>query len=175
VKGMQRFKSLIDIFLRIYNPFWESVYEILINTPLIKGRHGLYHEIVKAAGQIQHKFGCYAWGTPETIYYIGSFSKDHQHGNYKSNLHGRVHNYLQNHGKKESKRQNTNLMVFENINKLLPSSDVSLFIYQFEYLEIGSERVEYSGYCVDAELVRAVEKLLTCSYRRHNQCAWNRE
>lgn len=165
----------MDASLVIHNSFWETVYKIAVSTPLVKGRHGLYHEIVKAAGLIQSRFGCYAWGTFDNLFYIGSFSRDYQRGDHKSNLHARIHNYLQNHRTKENGRKNTNLMVFENINQLLLTSDVSIFIYGFDYLEIGHERVEYTKYCEDAELVRAVEQLLISSYRRKGQCTWNRE
>ena len=164
----------MDVSLVIYNSYWESVYEIAASTPLLKGRHGLYHEIVKAAGQIQSRFGCYAWGTLDNLCYIGSFSRDYQRGDHKSNLQARIHNYLQNHRTKENGRKNTNLMVFENINQLLLTGDVSIFIHKFDYLEIGHERVEYAKYCQDADLVRGVEQLLICSYRRNRQCAWNR-
>lgn len=165
----------MDISMKIYNPYWETVFTIPNNTPLVKGRHGMNHDLVKAAGQVQSKFGCYAWGTAEELYYIGSFSKDYKRGNHKSNLGGRIHNYLQNHREKEKGRKNTNLMVFENINKLLLSNDVSLFIYKFESLEIGDEKVDYSTYCEESDLVRAAEQLLICLYRRRNQGKWNRE
>jgi hypothetical protein len=165
----------MDVSLFIHNSFWETVYKISANTLLLKGRHGLYHEIVKAAGQIQNRFGCYAWGTCDTLYYIGSYSKDYKRGDHKSNLHARIHNYLQNHRTKENGRKNTNLMVFENINQSLLTGDVSILLYKFDYLEFGDERIEYSKYCEDADMVRTVEQLLICSYRRSDQCRWNRD
>ena len=164
----------MEISIKIDNPSWEVVYKIPKNTPLAKGRHGLYHEIVSAAGKIQERFGCYSWSGTETIFYVGSFSKDHARGNYKSNLHGRIHNYLQNHRLAENGRKNTNLMVFEKINSALQSGDVNLSIFRFSELQIGVEKVHYEHYSEDAELVRAVEQLLICSYKRKNQCAWNR-
>lgn len=164
----------MDISLTIHNACWETVYKIPCNTPLMKGRHGQYHDIVKAAGNIQDQFGCYAWGAPDTIYYIGSFSKHYKRGDHKSNLHARIHNYLQNHREKENGRKNTNLMVFENINSLLLTCDVSIFILRFDYLEMGYERIGYSQYCEDTELVRAVEQLLICNHKRQKQCNWNR-
>lgn len=165
----------MEFFLKILNSSWETVYQIPQSTLLLKGRRGSYHAIVEAAAQVQERFGCYAWGTAECLFYIGSFSKDYKRGNHKSNLQGRVHNYLQNHRLKENGRKNTNLMVFENINTQLQSSRVSLYTFKFEYLEIGEERVDYSYYADNTELVRAVEQLLICSYRRNQQCTWNRD
>ena len=164
----------MEISLKINNPSWKIIYEIPKSTLLIKGRHGLYHSIVEATAQIQQRFGCYAWGTAHNLNYIGSFSKDHKSGNYKSNLHGRIHNYLQNHRLKDNGRKNTNLMVFENINESLLANDITLYILKFDFLEVDHEIIDYSKYSEDAELVRAVEQLLICSYRRNQQCIWNR-
>jgi hypothetical protein len=166
----------MDLSLKINDWSWKDVYKIPMNTPLIKGRHGLYHEIVKAAGEFQNRFGCYAWGTSsDRLLYVGSFSQDYQRGNYKSNLHGRIHNYLQNHRLKGNGRKNTNLMVFENIGQALLSYNVTLYIFAFDFLIIGQDVVDYAHYSEDGELVRAVEQLLITFFRRHNQCAWNRE
>lgn len=165
----------MDISLKVVNPHWDLVYKIPQNQLLVKGRHDQYHQIVTEAGKIRERFGCYAWGSPNSIFYVGSFSKDYQHGDYKSNLHGRVHNYLQNHRVKETGQKNTNLMVFESINQALFVSDVCLFIYRLDHLEMSGERVGFSNYSADAHIVRALEQLLICSFKRVGQCDWNRE
>jgi len=117
---------------------------------------------------------CYAWGTKNTIYYCGSVTRDYQGGDYNSNLHGRVHNYFQNHRKNPSGRMNTNLWVFENICKIIHIEDVYLFVLKFDLLKIGNEQVDYKQYTIDPDLVLAVEQLLIASYKRKSQCAWNR-
>jgi hypothetical protein len=165
----------METYLRITNSSWQSIYEIPQSTILLKGRHGLYHAMVEAAAQVLQRFGCYAWGTADCLFYVGSFSKDYKGGRHKSNLHGRIHNYLQNHRLKENGRMNTNLMVFGNINAALQAGAVSLYLFRFDFLEIGQEKVDYVEYANDPDLVRAVEQLLICSYKRNQQCVWNRE
>lgn len=165
----------MEIGLKILNPHWDVVYNIPKGTSLQKGRHGLYHDIVDAAGKFTLHFGCYSWGHADEIFYIGSFSKDYKHGNHKSNLAGRIHNYLQNHRTKETGQKNTNLMVFERINEALTTQDITLNLFQFDFLELGSTRIDYLAYTNDADLVRASEQLLICSYKKVNQCNWNRE
>ncbi|MBE7435440.1 MAG: hypothetical protein HS100_16110 [Anaerolineales bacterium] len=165
----------MEISLKVFNPHWEVVYNIPKGTSLQKGRHGLYHDLVNAAGNVTVRFGCYSWGHADEIFYIGSFSKDYKHGNHKSNLAGRVHNYLQNHRTKETGQKNTNLMVFERINEGLAIRDITLKLFQFDFLELGLQRVEYASYIIDTDLVRALEQLLICSYKNIDQCRWNRE
>lgn len=165
----------MEIRLKIHKPHWEDIYRIPKGVYLQKGRHGSYHEIVEAAGKVSARFGCYSWGSADEIFYIGSFSKDYKHGRRKSNLHGRVHNYLQNHRTKETGQKNTNLMVFEKINETVVTQDVALKLFQFEHLELGAKQIRYVEYTEDTDLVRALEQLLICSYRKINQCNWNRE
>lgn len=165
----------MDIGLKVFNPHWEIVYSIPKGVSLQKGRHGLYHEIIEAAGKVPASFGCYSWGNADEIFYIGSFSRDYKRGSYKSNLHGRVHNYLQNHRTKETGQKNTNLMVFEKINGTLTTQDVALNLFRFDLLELGSKKIGYATYTNDADVVRALEQLLICSYKKVNQCNWNRE
>lgn len=165
----------MEIGLKVFHPHWEVVCSIPKGTSLQKGRHDLYHDIVDAAGKVTVRFGCYSWGHADEIFYIGSFSKDYKHGNHKSNLAGRVHNYLRNHRTKETGQKNTNLMVFEKLNNALVTQDVVLSIFQFDFLELGLEQVNYTAFSIDTDIVRTVEQLLICSYKKHEQCAWNRE
>jgi len=167
---------VISINLSIENPEWTVVYSIPAGTVLEKGRRGLYHEMVGSAGLVSDRFGCYSWAASDgRVYYCGSFSKDYARGNFKSNLHGRLHNYLQNHREKDSGFKNTNLMVFEHVNSLLGSDRVSFQHLKFDSIAIGGESVSYSEYCEDSSLVKAVEQLLISSYRRIGQCEWNRD
>jgi len=150
------------------------VFIITRGTILEKGRRGIYRQIIEAAGKIKLRFCCYAWGTKEKIYYCGSVARDYSRGGYKSNLHGRVHNYLQNHRRQPNGRVNTNLMVFENIRKTLSINDVYLCVLHFESIRFGDEQVSYEAFSNDPELVHATEQLLIATYKRKSQCAWNR-
>lgn len=164
----------MNISLTLSNHTWRPVFTIPKGAILEKGRHGLYHEITGAAGAISERFGCYSWGSPSTIYYCGSFAKDYSRGDFKTNLQGRVHNYLQNHRRKDTGRINTNLMVFEKINDALQLNDVHLSLLTFEWLQIGDDQVDFATFSTNPDLVHAVEQLLICSYRRQGQCQWNR-
>jgi hypothetical protein len=164
----------MNISLTLSNHTWRPVFAIPKDTILQKGRHGLYGDITKAAGAINERFGCYSWGSASKIYYCGSFAKDYARGGFKTNLQGRVHNYLQNHRRKASGRINTNLMVFEKINNALRLNDVYLSLLTFEWLQLGDDRVDYATFSTDPNLIHAVEELLICTYRRLGQCQWNR-
>lgn len=164
----------MNISLTLSNHIWRPVFTIPKGTILQKGRHGLYHEITGAAETISERFGCYSWGSASTIYYCGSFAKNYSRGGFKTNLQGRVHNYLQNHRRKATGRINTNLMVFEKINDALQLNDVHLSLLTFDWLHIGDDRVDFATFSTDPDLVHAVEELLICAYRRQDQCQWNR-
>jgi hypothetical protein len=162
------------VSLEIKEPKWLTVFVIPRGTQLEKGRHGIYRDIVSSAGTIEHRFVCYAWGTKDTIHYCGSVAKDYAHGGYKSNLHGRVHNYMQNHRMKENGQVNTNLMVFKYICQTLVDQDVYLYYLTLIFLNIGNEQVSFQNYSNDSDLIHAVEHLLIAYYKRIGQCVWNR-
>jgi hypothetical protein len=164
----------MNLSLKIHQPQWRTIFTIPLGTVLRKGRHGLYHDITEAAASVNERFGCYSWGSNSVIYYCGSFAQDYTRGDFKTNLQGRVHNYLQNHRQKSTERKNTNLMVFENINNVLKQSAVLLCLFTFESLEFGNDTVDFATFSTDPGLVHAVEQLLICAYRKQKQCAWNR-
>jgi len=165
----------IDFSIKLHKPQWKIVCTIPKGTVLQKGRHGVYREIIDATKLVKQRFGCYAWQSDTTVYYWGSFAKDYIHGNFRTNLQGRIHNYLQNHRiNSKTDRKNTNLMVFENLNSTLKSKDVSLGILVFDRLNIGNDEIDFPIFTQDADLVHAVEELLICGYRRQKQCEWNR-
>ena len=165
----------MSLSLVIRQPMWKTVFTIPKGTVLQKGRHGLYHDIVGAAGEVTERFGCYSWGSDANVFYCGSFAQDYSSGNFRTNLHGRVHNYLQNHRvNARTGRKNTNLMVFENINNALKQKDVLLRHFTFESLQVGNDEVDFASFSADPDLVHAVEQLLICIYRRQGQCKWNR-
>ncbi|GEM_PF-1270419 len=160
--------------IEIQEPAWNTIFVIPRGTVLIKGRHGIYHEITQAAGNYPYRFGCYAWANNSTLFYCGSFAADYMRGRFKSNLQARVHNYLQNHPTKETGNKNTNLMVFEHINQALINEDVLLKTFNFEKIKFGQENVAFTSYSQDPNLVRVVEDFLIAWFRKLGQCQWNR-
>lgn len=164
----------MNFSLILHQPQWQIVYTIPQGTVLEKGRHGLYHNITRAAASVGERFGCYSWRSDSIIFYCGSFAQDYRRGNFKTNLQGRIHNYLQNHGRKDAKRKNTNLRVFENINAALRQGNVLLCLFTFDSLQIGDNRVNFAAFSTDPDLVHVVEQVLICTYRRQGQCEWNR-
>jgi len=166
--------SEYDFSLSIQNAAWNPVFVIPKGSILLKGRHGLYHDITLAAAGIKDRFGCYSWGRGSEIYYCGSFAQDYVRGGFKSNLQARVHNYLQNHRIKATGQKNTNLMVFEKINETLLKDDVVLSVFTFRLLKFAGVSYSFSQYCEDPDLVHLVEQLLISFYRKLEQCHWNR-
>jgi hypothetical protein len=178
---MPRFSYWLEVIeqkmnfsLRLNHPEWQDVLRINKGTILQKGRHGLYHEMILATQSVKQKFGCYSWESDSIIYYIGSFAQDYARGDFKTNLQGRIHNYLQNHRIYKTGRKNTNLFVFESINKAVEQNDMSLRVLKFESLEINDEWIDFDAFSKDSNLVHSVESLLICCYRMQEQCKWNR-
>lgn len=104
---------------------------------------------------------------------MGSF-RPYANKAYKSHLHARVHNYLQNHRLNDAGHMNTNLMVFNNLNLTLQQSEVMIAHLTFEALRLGNDVINFETFSSDPTLVHAVEELLIATYRRAGQCAWNR-
>ncbi|MCL4559893.1 MAG: hypothetical protein M1281_04655 [Chloroflexi bacterium] len=167
-------RSIPDLSLTVHNPAWTPVFAIPQSTILLKGRHGLYPQIIQAAAAVNNRYGCYSWGSQSEVYYCGSFAQDYILGGFKSNLHARVHNYLQNHRINETGQKNTNLMVFEKINEALVKEDIILSVFSFEGINFTNGTYNFSQYCEDPDLVHTVEQLLISWYRKQGQCQWNR-
>lgn len=153
---------------------WKPVFQIQKGTKLLKGRHGIYWDVRKACQQLTNRFGCYSWQSAGQVHYCGSFAKDNKEAEFESNLEGRVHNYFQNHRVNSNGRTNTNKHVFDLINTTLKTDSVQLAVLEFDSVELADEAVQFADYCTDPDLVKAVEALLICHYRRRNQCSWNR-
>jgi hypothetical protein len=166
----------MNLNLSIESVQWKPVISIPQGTILEKGaKNEWYPRITKAAGQVTSRYGCYAWGTDSEIFYCGSFAGDYNsRRKLFSNLQGRVHNYLQNHRVKPTGQVNTNLMVFQNLNRILQTSAMTLFHFNFEQLWINGQCIDFETYSNDPDLVHTVEELLICTYRQQNQCGWNR-
>ena len=160
--------------IKICVPRWRPVFSIVKGAKLLKVRDQVYRDITGATAKITSRFGCYSWGDSTTILYVGSFAQDYKHGNFKSNLQARVHNYLQNHRIRATGRKNTNLVVFEQINAPLQTDNVVLRFFEFDTLKMEDESFDFTGFSSDPDLVRLVENFLIARYRRRGQCPWNR-
>ncbi len=164
----------MDLGLLIRDFVWRPILTIPRGTVLERGRRGLYDELTAAAGAVSERFGCYSWGSEATTYYCGSFARDYSHGHFRSNLEGRVHNYLQTHQRRRDGFKNTNLLVFESINAALQREDILLRLLTFSSLQVGEQEVSFAEYAQDADLVHTVEQLVICTYRKRGECGWNR-
>jgi hypothetical protein len=165
----------MNFALALQQPTWRTIITIPRGTVIPKGRtNNNYKAITVAAGNIQERFGCYAWSDNANIFYIGSFADDYSGGRFDSNFQGRVHNYLQNHKISDTGFKNTNLRVFENINAALQITPISLCLLTFVGLQIDNATLSFSSFTADSDLVKSVEQLLKTIYRRHGQCQWNR-
>ncbi len=122
--------------------------------------------IKKKAGEIPYQGGCYSWQNSRQVLYCGSFS-NYNDDRFKSNLQGRIHNYLHNHSVVTNKR------IFDNIKEELKRDSISLHIFRFETLQLNNETITFAAFSQDHDLVLLVEQLLICAYRRQEQCKWN--
>jgi hypothetical protein len=163
---------MMDFTIEVQHPIWQPVITIPQGSILAKGRRNdWYRTITTAAGNVIAPCGCYCWHTTDKVLYVGSFRP---YKNFKSSLHARVHNYLQNHGKAEKKKLNTNRMVFDNLNLILQQSEILFSYLTFESLRLGNDIINFETFSSDPTLVHAVEELLIATYRRAGQCEWNR-
>lgn len=114
---------MMRLAIEIQQADWRHVVSISRGSVLTKGRRSdWYGTITDAAAKVSAPCGCYCWCNADTVFYVGSF-RPYARKDFKSSLHARVHNYLQNHREKPT---NTNRMVFDNLNHALQSSDVLL-------------------------------------------------
>lgn len=164
-----------ELDIAFLSPRWEYVYQVEGGVMLPKGKGGESGRILEASSQVPEQFGCYAWNANRAVMYCGSFS-DYSARHFKTNLAGRIYQYLTNHKRDTAGLpRNTNAAIFDYINHALLESEVVLRVFRFDRCRLGSEVVDFSTYTTDPFLVRAVEKLLVCTYRRQSQCQWNKE
>lgn len=164
----------MDMHISIKDWEWTEVFRIPQGTLIQKGRRGIYYEIIRAAGDIKERFGCYAWGSRDKIYYCGSHARDYQRKFHENNFQQRVHNYLQNHRVKKG-RTNTNKWIFDKIKEHLGFEDIYLFYLRFKEIEIDKEIIHFKDFSEMAELVRAVEELMIAHYKKIRLVEWNRK
>ena len=162
--------------IEILNPSWELICKVERGTKLAKGKNDQSQRILHTAAKITQRFGCYSWATDTAIMYCGSFSRDYSGKQFRTNLEGRVYQYLNNH-KRDSNGmpKNTNAEIFDQINQTCVDSDLFLRILQFDRLCLGHESIDYLSYSLEPYLVHAVEKLVISTYHHQSQCSWNKE
>lgn len=154
--------------IELLKPTWKQVFQVPMGAKIIKGRHGIYKNLRAACGLVSNRFGCYAWQSPGHVHYCGSFSADYTNPEYVSNLEGRFCNYWENHD------VSTNKHIFDSISTKIKTSSIELAIFKFCTVELDNTSVSFADFCLDSDLVKAVEALLICHYRRRKQCKWNR-
>jgi len=164
-----------ELEIEFLNPRWKHIYKVEKGAELVKGKSGQSGKILEAARGVTEQFGCYSWTANRAVMYCGSFS-EYSAKHFQTNFEGRIYQYLVNHKRDSTgSPMNTNAEVFDHINHALLESEIVLQVFLFERCRLGSESVDFSAYTTDPFLIRAVEKLLICLYRRRGQCKWNKK
>jgi hypothetical protein len=166
----------VSLVLPAYD--WQLVHTLPKATPLSeKGPGSARSLLLNAASKVDAQFGCYSWQANGKVMYCGSFDRDYMHQGrraYRSNLQGRVHQYLYNHSRSTKGEPRTNLRVFEQILLTLQTDSVALHLLAFEALQVAGHEVPFTEFSVDASLVRTVEALLVHTYKQVQECGWNK-
>jgi len=102
---------------------------------------------------------------------VGSFSP-YGRKEFESGLEGRLHNYLQNHGKKD--RPNTNKWVFDSLCRAMLEQYVELRVLRFEQVRINARDFTFEEATNDKAIILALESMLIASGRLEGGCQWNR-
>ena len=148
---------------------WERVYKIDRGAQL-KGRSSIYQALKKSCRNRWGRFGCYAWKIGRSVRYIGSFSRDYESKQHKTNLEGRVHNYWYNHG-----NGSTNKLVFDRIKKAATKSSVTLCVLRPGKIKIDSKYLS-KNYSQSPDMVLLIERLLLYYHRTlGKKKLWNRK
>lgn len=168
------FADIEAIALTVKRPTWQTVARITPGTPLPKRRTGASKDALVAARSIATRFGCYSWATATEILYCGSYSQDYKASAFGSNLEGRLYQYLCNHKRDSAGHpKNTNALIYDRLVQKLSSTAALFQVLSFDRILLDDRAVDFTAYSCDRYLVRAVERLLICFYKRHGQCAWN--
>lgn len=162
------------IGIAIEDPTWQAVARFTTGTPLSKRRTGGTQEALLSARSISARFGCYSWATAREILYCGSYSRDYKTSACRSNLEGRLYQYFANHKRApDNSPKNTNARVHDRLVETLTSVDAIFQVLVFDRLSLDGKEIEFSRCSSDPFLVRAIERLLICSYKQRGQCRWN--
>ena len=161
--------------LRAGGATWRAVHTSPVGSVLTKGRKdGESRALAGAAATIAYRYGCYSWQSDGTVLYCGSFSKDYSGGQFKTNLEGRLYQYLVNHKREADGRpKNTNAKVFDLLNGVLKNMPATLQLLQFDSLTVDRRVTRFGDFAADAALVRAIEAWVIWAYKTVGQCQWN--
>ena len=162
--------NALQVDWSLTNPRWEPVFRFEVGETLVKGRRTThYPRICAAAKCVQESHGCYSWWVGSAQVYVGSFSP---YGRFETGLEGRLHNYLQNHGKKD--RPNTNKWVFDNLCRSMLQEPVELRVLRFDQLHINGRNFTFEQATNDKAIILALESMLIARGRLRGGCQWNR-
>lgn len=154
--------------LQIEDNIWKPIIEITQGAVLERtAKDKWYKATIAETRMIRSRFGCYTWMTEDKIRYCGSFAKDYKYGS-KPNFAARISRYLGTH------KGTINVRIHQEINLALQHSPVILAHFVFDKLILDNIEISFEDYSEDSNLIRMVEELLICTYRRENQCDWNR-
>jgi len=162
------------IAVAITRPRWKAVARVTAGTHLPKRRAGASKDALLSARSISTRFGCYSWATSAEVLYCGSYSQDYKTAGCRSNLEGRLHQYLCNHKRDRAGHpKNTNATVYDRLVQTLRSTDALFQVLEFDGVSIDKRAIDFPTCSSDPYLVRAVERLLIWFYRRRGECEWN--
>jgi hypothetical protein len=166
----------VSLVLPAYD--WQLVHTLPKGTLLSeKGPGSARGRLLKTVSMVDVQFGCYSWQMRDKVLYCGYFTRDYMHQGrraYRSNLQGRVHQYLHNHSRSTKGEPRTNLRVYEQILFTLQIDSVALHLLYFDALQVAGREVPFAQFSGDASLVRTVEALLVHTYKQVRECAWNK-
>ena len=151
---------------------WVPVYRFESGMKLTKGRRSLhYWPLRKATREVDDPCGCYSWWVGSEPAYVGSFSP-YSKSEFGSSLEGRLHHYLQSHGKNAC--PNTNAWVFGNLVAAMTGDTVELQVLRFSEARINGVSYSFETVSKQKAIVLALESMLIASYRLSGGCSWNR-
>lgn len=158
----------MDISVAIKSVSKTDIFSLTQGSTLSKGGKKKSPDIWTACETVSDRYCCYYWKDKDRIRYVGSISADYTSPQHKTNLIGRISNYLQNHS------GTTNKMVFEKVNQLLVCSEIHLGIFQFKKIMIDHVSYPYAVCVQNSAIIQMAEEILICKYRLIGEADWNR-
>lgn len=158
----------MDVSISIKSLAQAMIFTVPQNGLLIKGGKKVNPVIWNACEKVVDRYCCYYWKDATSVRYVGSISADYTSSQHRTNLVGRISNYMQNHS------GTTNKMVFDNVNALLNSSSVEFGIFRFIAVEIDGAEYCYDVCAKNSSIIQMIEEILICRYRLTGQADWNR-
>lgn len=158
----------MNIDIRVNSIVLRDLFSIPMGGTLLKGGKKVNSEIWGACEAITDQFCCYYWRDDISVRYVGSVTAEYTSTQYKTNLCGRIGNYLQNHNGQTNKR------VFDNVNANLVTHNIHFGIFRFGSTWIDGVQYHCQQCIVNQPIMQMFEEILICRYRLLGQADWNR-